>query len=110
MAFDKKPSTWLGAGYGVASHVAGFNTNDASSNKLLTDIVDADADPTTGDIRIVVFAFLECFYRKWLAQGANIPAKLKISRSVSTSSAGSITYAYTVRITVTPATVTVASE
>ena len=56
MAFDPKPSTWLGAGYTTDSgaHTVTFNTNDASSNKLLKQLTDALANPTTGDIRDVV--------------------------------------------------------
>ncbi len=112
MAFDKKPSTWLGAGYAVTSHVAGFNTNDASSNKLLTQITDANADPTTGDIRILTMAWLEMLYAKWLLQAGSQPTKMTITRSQGNNRSldGSVQYTYTIKIQVLPSAVSVPSE
>ncbi len=112
MAFDPKPSTWLGAGYGVTSHVAGFNTNDASSNKLLTQITDADADPTTGDIRKLTMALLETLYKAWLTQAGSQPAKMTINRTQGNTRAldGSVQYTYTIKIQVLPSAISVPAE
>lgn len=81
MAFDPKPSTWLGAGYAVASHKAEYNTQDASSDKLLPRITDAQADPTTGDIRLLTYAQCEMIYAAWVAMlGVDLPVQMTLSK------------------------------
>jgi hypothetical protein len=115
MAFDPKPSTWLGAGYTVASHVAGFNTQTASANKTLPQLTDTQADPTTGDIRDVAFAICESLYQAWLTQGsAAQPTRMTIARSAATGSTttGTIKYTYflTFQLTPTPTGTVVVAE
>ncbi len=111
MAFDKKPSTWLGAGYAVASSAAKFNTNTAGSNKLLTQIIDADADPTTGDIRILAMALCEMLFTSWQSIAVdNRPAKMTISKKSTTGSSSATIFTYNFQFTVSPTTITVASE
>lgn len=111
MAFDPAPSTWLGAGYTLASHVAGFNTNDASSNKLLTQLTDAQANATTGDIRTVAMALSEALFQAWLAQSTpDRPAKMTLAKSTTGGSDGTSIYTYTFRFYVDPVAFTPASE
>ena len=112
MAFDKKPSTWLGAGYASSSgsHTVTFNTNDAASNKTLTQLTDANADPDTGDIRIVGFALLQALYAAALAQSANLPTKMTITRSVQAQTGGNIKYSYNMSFVVSASSYSVASE
>ncbi len=102
MAFDPKPSTWLGAGYTVASHIVGLQTNDASSNKTLPQLTDALANATTGDIRAVAFAIAEALYQAWLSQAGSQPAKMTITRSAATGQNGTIIYTYTLKFVLSP--------
>jgi hypothetical protein len=82
MAADVTPATWLGAGYTIAAHVVGLTTNDASSNKVLTQLTDAEA-ATNGDIREVLSAICEAAYQAWKTQVAatNTPVYMQISKS-----------------------------
>ncbi len=110
MAFDPAPSTWLGSGYTLSSHVAGFNTNDAVSNKLLVQLTDAKANATTGDIRTVMMGVSEAFYQAWSAiLVANRPTKMTVSRSASSTST-STKFTYTFGFTVDTNTFGVSSE
>ena len=59
---DKSPATWLGAGYNSSSGKIELSTNNAFSNKLLTELTDAEADETTGDIRKLLFGILDGLY------------------------------------------------
>lgn len=105
MAFDKKPSTWLGPGYAGDStnHLIKLNTNDASSNKLLAQLTDVLADPTTGDIRVVAFALMESLYQAWVAQAAaDRPKKMTINRVPIRNASGGLTYQYVFRFAVSP--------
>ncbi len=115
MAFDPKPSTWLGAGYSVdtGAHTIILNTNDASSNKLLKQLTDALADPTTGDIRDVVLAVSEAFYQAWLTIAgtpANLPTKMNIARIASTPSSGVTMFKYAFTFTINTSSFTTSSE
>ncbi len=102
MSFDPSPATWLGAGYSLASSVAGFNTDTAGSNKLLLQLTDALADPTTGDIRSVAMAMSEALFQSWQAQvSADRPTKMTLARAV-TGSASSVVFTYTFKFTVDP--------
>jgi hypothetical protein len=58
------PAALFGAGYSLASSVAGFNTNTAGSNKLLTELTDAEANASTGSAEKILFALLEMIRAK----------------------------------------------
>jgi hypothetical protein len=105
MAADLTPTTWFGAGYTLSSHVAGFNTNDASSNKLLTKLTDALANASTGDVRYIIAAMLEMFNAANAAQilAANGSDRITISKTVSTNQAGAIFFNYSVSVNVSSA-------
>jgi hypothetical protein len=97
MAFDPKPSTWLGAGFSVDTdnHCIKLNTNDAATNKLLTELTDAEAHATSGDIRKVIFALLEMLSTIWLAiDEANRPTRVLLYKS-SQSEDALLTHTYT---------------
>lgn len=89
-----------------------MNTNDASSNKTLPQLSDASADPTTGDIREVAFAIAEALYQAALAQSANLPNRMTITRSVvsNTGVAGSLKNIYTFTFQLSAPTYTIISE
>ncbi len=101
MAFTKVPSTWLGAGYSLASHVIGLKTSDGSP-QTLPQLTDALADPTTGDIRSIAFALAEALYQAWLSQAGSQPAKMTITRSAATGQNGTILYTYTLKFVLSP--------
>jgi len=112
MAFDKKPSTWLGAGYAVASNSARFNTS-SSGTACLTEVTDAQADPTTGDIRILSRAILFKLAAVWAATAAaDRPAKMRLTkRSGLNTTTGTVTEAYEIEFDVSITTLgTVAAE
>lgn len=83
MAFNAAPSAWMGAGYTLDSNKAEFNTNSAGSNQLLTKLTDAQADPTTGDVRDVFRALCYMMYNSWSSiASANRPTKMRLVKSV----------------------------
>lgn len=83
MAFDPQPATWLGAGYTLSGNKVQMTTVTAGSNIVLDKLTDAQADPTTGDIRDVVRACCYAFYEAWAAQSpGNRPAKMRLVKSV----------------------------
>lgn len=102
-AIDTKPSTVFGAGFAFASHAISFNNNDATSNKTLPQLTDAESDPTTGDARAILFAICEQAYQhfKGLAQ-ADRPTKFNITKAVTTSREGVVQNTFTVKFTVNP--------
>lgn len=111
MPFNPSPSNWLGAGYTLTSNVVGFNTNDAATNKTLTQLTTTEANASSGDIREVMFAMLEAFYQAYIAKdNADRPSKLSISRNGTTTAAGNINYTYNVQIEVRPTGVNVTPE
>lgn len=98
MAFDKKPSTWLGAGYELdaGNHVLKLNTADAASDKTLAQLTDAEGHATTGDIRKVIFALLEALYQAHAAvDAADRPSRVTLYKS-SQATGGVLTHTYTV--------------
>lgn len=112
MAFDKTPSTWLGPGYTLVSHVAGFTTATAGSNIALPQLSDTEANATTGDIREIAFALMEALYTAWVAQGAaGRPVEMTIAKNVSPNPAtGVLTNQYIVTIATTVLTQNVTPE
>jgi len=104
MAFDKKPSTWLGAGYATGTNTVIFNTNAAASNKLLAELEDAEAHATTGDIRAVVHALCEALFVAWNAQAsADRPTRMTISKSMVGAPNGTdLNVSYQINLTLTP--------
>lgn len=98
MAFDKKPATWLGAGYAADSsgHTISLNTGNAASNQLLLELTDAEADPETGDVRKLIFALMESLNVAWEAQDpVDRPARMMMYKS-SVVTGATITHTYTV--------------
>jgi len=113
MAVDLKPSTWLGAGYTLSSHLVRIEDNDAANtNKTLAGLTDVEADPTTGDIRKVTFEFVEAMYQAWRTQVAanNQPTKMTITRSSIENPDGTLSRTYSLQFVVSGGTVDVVSE
>jgi hypothetical protein len=111
MAFTPVPSTWLGAGYTVdtSPHVVKFTTSSASSNKILKQLTDAQADPTTGDIREIFLAMCEAFHQANVSQAANPPAQMTVKRAIA-DNAGVTTATYTFAFKIDPSAFGVIAE
>lgn len=64
MAFNKTPSYWLGSGYsleGSPPDAVKFNLSNNSPATLL-ELTAAEANPSTGNIQEIIFAFCQKFY------------------------------------------------
>lgn len=107
MPADIKPSTWFGPGYTFdgASHTARFTTNNASSNKVLQQLLDAASDPTTGDARQIAFALVEAMYQAFKARivANDRPVEISISKAASSDASGNLTFIYQCNFTVSAA-------
>lgn len=107
MAFAPAPSGWFS---GLTVSATGLTIPFASLNSL----DDIKADPTTGDIREVVYNFCEAFADVWANTAtADRPEQLTINTSTSVTTSGSdevITKIYTVRVALSVADVTLVSE
>lgn len=112
MAFTAVPSAWLGAGYTVStgSHTISLTTNTAGSNKILTELTDAEADPTTGDIREIARALAKALYDAYVAQTTNVPNRMQIFKQSGATAAGHVLETYTFTFEVTPTAVNVSTE
>ena len=117
MAFtDKSPSAWLGAGYNSATGKIELNTNNAGSNKLLTELTDDEADETTGDIRKLVFGIVDGLYTQFINKNSQLaaadrPQRISFTRSTSVNDVtGIITRSYSIIVQLESASVEVANE
>ena len=111
MAFSPVPSDWFSTGYDSDSgaHTVSFNTAEGTP-ATLAQLTDALADPTTGDIRSIMMAMCEGFFQAYLAQGADIPTRMTITRNTSTGPSNTTVFNYTFKFTVDATEITVAAE
>ena len=94
MAFDPHPSTWLGAGYSYASDAITFGTS-TNANPTLTQLSNADANASTGDIREIIRALCYKFSAAWDATSeANRPSQMTIYKSITYNSSGAAVESY----------------
>lgn len=112
MAFDPKPSTWLGAGYSLASNAISLTTADKDGDKALPEVTDADAHATTGDIRKVLFGLMEAIFQAW--KGVDVddrPTMMTIQKGAYTNvETGNIEMTFTARFTAVAAGYEIADE
>lgn len=65
----------------------------------LDDLIDADANATTGDWRKIIVGVMEMFYKKWIrTPSGDRPTKLTVAKSTGVSGANTVV-TYTVRVT-----------
>lgn len=113
---DKSPAAWLGAGYNSSSGKIELNTNDAVTNKLLTELTDAEADEAAGDIRKLLFGIIDGLYTQFNSKNsvlatADRPQRVAFTRSTSVNDAtGVMTRSYSVSFQLEAASVEVANE
>ena len=107
MAFDPAPSTWFS---GLTNSISAVTIPYTALNGL----AQADADPTTGDVREIVFGFCEAFSDRWASTAtADRPDKATITTSTSVSSVSGqevLTKIYTIRVELDVDSVDVSSE
>ena len=88
MAFDSKPSTWLGAGYALTSSQIILNTATHAAPVCLDELTDPEANATTGDIRKLFYALCEKMWQSYNSTAtADKPSKMRFYRSTSSNDA-----------------------
>jgi hypothetical protein len=115
MAFTKAPSGWLGAGYTLSGSgtTAAINFGiSGNTNETLPEITTAEANATTGDIRMIYYGIVEKLYQAYLAKPtADQPNRLDVSKSASVNSTtGLITANYTFQFVLQATGLDVANE
>lgn len=107
MAFDPAPSGWFS---GLTASSTELTIPFASLNNL----DQTKSDPSTGDVREVVYNFCEAFADSWSAAVVDDrPEQLTISTSTSVTTSGSeevLTKIYTIRVALSVADVTLVNE
>ena len=82
MAFDASPSGWFS---GISVSPTELTIPFSSLNNL----DDTKADPSTGDVREIVYNFCEAFADAWAGTStANRPSQLTINTSTSVTTSG----------------------
>jgi len=100
MAFDPNPDQWFPTGYAYASNAVTFNTA-AHASPLLTQLTAAEADAATGDVREVIRSLCHMWQEKWDAKAAaDLPTKMRLSKSIRYDSSGVATETYVLNFTV----------
>lgn len=117
MAFtDKSPAAWLGSGYNTQSGKIELNTNSAFTDKLLTELTDAEADETTGDIRKLLFGIIDGLYTQFNSKNSTLaaadrPQRVAFTRSTTVNeTTGFIARSYSINFQLEAASVEVANE
>ena len=117
MAFtDKTPASWLGAGYNTQSGKIELNTNDASSDKLLPELTDAEADESSGDIGKLLFGLFDGIYSKVSEKNNSLPQADRPTRftftrgTVINDATGLVTKNYSFSVTLATSGLEVAPE
>lgn len=107
MAFNPAPTGWF-SGLSVSATEL---TIPFSSLNLLDD---TKADPTSGDVREIMYNFCEAFADKWSSTtAANRPSQLTINTSTSVTTSGTeeiITKIYTIRVALSVDSVNIVDE
>jgi hypothetical protein len=109
---DKTPASWLGAGYSAQPGKIQLNIS-SSSDPLLKELGDSDANETSGDVRKVIAALLEGLYTKVAQKGASLGSlpNLEFIRSISVDqNTGVITRVYNVKLNLEATEVKLAPE
>ena len=103
------PGEFFGAGYSLleTDRIA-FTTNTHADPKALTGITTAQAAAAGGSTAQVIYALLEAMFQKYYAlTSAEKPTNFSVACSnLISASTGAITKTYTVRVVVTPDTLT----
>lgn len=99
MAFDKTPTTWI-------ENYASDGTDMTLPLASFPEITAGEAHTATGDIRKILFGFVEKLWLKWNGTvNADRPGKMTVAKTSSINvGAGTTTHTYTISfVTVTTA-------
>jgi hypothetical protein len=104
MAFTKAPSGWLGSGYTVSGSgtTAAINfgiSGNTAVGEAFPQITSAEANASTGDIRMVYYGIVEQLYQSYLGKAdADKPNRMTLGKSSSVNSTtGLITTNYSIQ-------------
>jgi len=107
MAFNPAPTGWF-SGISVTA------TDITIPFSALNTLDDTKSDPSTGDVREIVYNFCEAFSDKWQSLAStDRPDQLTINTSTSVTSSGGediLTKIYTIRVALTVEDVSIVSE
>jgi hypothetical protein len=105
MAFTATPTSWLPSWSEDA-------TNITVPIASLTGLTAATADGATGDIRKIVYSFLETIWNKYASLvSADRPGKVTMKKTSTTNDvAATITHTYVITVTTAKADQTVSAE
>lgn len=107
MAFNSSPNVWFS---GLTADASGVTLPYSAMNNL----TQVDADPTTGDMREIVFGFCESLADSMaLTATADRPSQLNVTRTATVSTVSGqdiLTKTYTIRLNLDIEDVSVASE
>jgi hypothetical protein len=107
MAFNPAPTGWF-SGISVTA------TEITIPFSALNTLDDTKSDPSTGDVREIVYNFCEAFSDKWQSLAStDRPDQLTINTSTSVTSSGGediLTKIYTIRVALTVEDVSIVSE
>jgi hypothetical protein len=107
MAFNPAPTGWF-SGISVTA------TEITIPFSALNTLDDTKSDPSTGDVREIVYNFCEAFSDKWQSLAStDTPDQLTINTSTSVTSSGGediLTKIYTIRVALTVEDVSIVSE
>lgn len=105
MAWDPTPTTYM------ASWAVPGGTAVSVPIASIPELTAAEADPVTGDIRDIIFAFLEQWYTVWNALAvADRSTKMTIQRTQTGLPGAIIQQTYTVTFQMAPTDLEVAGE
>src|SRR5690606_12798565 len=99
-------------GLSVASNQLRLTTADSSAPVAVPELTDAEADPTTGDVRKLFYALCEMMYQARNAIAPeDLPVQMQIFRTSSVNDVtGEITRTYTLQFVTEATGVEVADE
>ena len=107
MAFNPAPTGWF-SGISVSA------TEITIPFSALNTLDDTKSDPSTGDVREIVYNFCEAFSDKWQSLAStDTPDQLTVNTSTSVTSSGGediLTKIYTIRVALTVEDVSIVSE
>ena len=113
MAFVATPSSWLGDGYSANDSTHTITLPIAGhANQVFTDISDAEANASSGDIRKIMYGLMEGIYTKWnAANSTDRPTNWTMYKTSSVNTTtGIVSHTYQVQFNNTVSAQEVANE
>lgn len=108
---DKSPATWFGSGYTTSP-----GKIELSTEALLKELTESDANETNGDFRKVLSAIVEGLYLQYNDKYTKLPVDSRPTRMVFTraihadQSTGDLTRSYNIRFELQAGSISLANE